>query len=125
MGRTGNKIHPELSEAQFGFLPDKGTRNVIFSLSTLLERAIEVQQNIYLCFIDYVKAFDKEKHENLINILENLDIDGKDLTIFRNLYWEQEAAVRKDNQLSDFKSIRRGVRQGCASPQIFSISIAK
>ena len=51
-----------------------------------------------------------------------MNIDGKDLRILRNLYWEQEAAIRVDNEYSEYKSIRRGVRQGCVlSPDLFNI----
>ena len=40
-------------------------------------------------------------------------INGKDLKSIRNLHWEQTAAVRIDGATSEYKSIRRGVRQGC------------
>ena len=49
----------------------------------------------------------------MINLLESLDVDGQELKIIKNLYWEQEAAVRVDNMLSEFIPIKRGVRQGC------------
>ena len=62
MNRMRNKILPEVSETQFGFMADKGTRNAIFALKTLMERSIEVQKDLYLCFIDYSKAFDKVRH---------------------------------------------------------------
>ena len=61
MNRMRNKILPEISETQFGYMADKGTRNTIL---TLMERAIEVQKELYLCFIDYSKASDKVKHSN-------------------------------------------------------------
>ena len=80
-----------------------------------MERCIEVQKDIYLCFIDYSKAFDKVKHQNLFSILDNLDVDGKDLRIVRNLYWEQSAAVRIGGDLSEYRPIQRGVRQSCVS----------
>jgi len=121
MERIRTKLRPEISETQFGFVADKGTTNAIFTLQMLMERGIEVQKNIFLCFIDYSKAFDKVKHEELFKMLTELDIDGKDLRILRNLYWEQTAAVRIDKELSDFKPIRRGVRQGCVlSPDLFN-----
>ena len=44
MNRMRNKILPEISETQFGIMKDEGTRIAIFSLRTLLERAIEVQR---------------------------------------------------------------------------------
>ena len=67
---------------------DKGTRNAIFSLKTPMERAIEVQKDMYLCFIDYSKAFDKVKHSDLFDILLRHNGDGKNLRVIRNLYWE-------------------------------------
>ena len=88
MARTTNKIKDQISNLQYGFVKDVGTRNAIFILRMLCERSIEMQQNLYLCFIDYTKAFDKVKHQNLIEILESLDIDGKDLRLITNLYWK-------------------------------------
>ena len=79
-----------------------------------------MQKDLYLCFIDYSKAFDKVRHEKLFNILEHLDIDGKDLRVTRNLHWDQSAAVRIGGELSEYKLIKRGVRQGCVmSPDLF------
>ena len=89
MARMRKSLRPEISQLQFGFVPDKSTRNAIFTLSMLAERCIEMQKDLYLCFIDYSKAFDKVRHEKLFNILEHLDIDGKDLRVIRNLYWDQ------------------------------------
>ena len=55
-------------------------------------------------------------------ILEHLDIDGKDLRVIRNLYWDQSAAVRIGGELSEYTLIKRGVRQGCVmSPDLFNI----
>ena len=122
MCRMRNKIRPEISEVQFGFVADKGTRNAIFTLNMLLERSIEVQKDIYLCFIDYSKAFDKVRHEDLFNILSSLNIDAKDMRILINLYWEQLAAIRIENETSDYRPIKRGVRQGCVlSPDLFNL----
>ena len=92
MMRTRRCTKPEISQEQCGFVEDTGTRNAIFIVRTLCERATEVQ-HVYLCFIDYAKAFDKVKHEDLFEFLQNLDIDGKDLRLIRNLYWEQTAAI--------------------------------
>ena len=122
MARLRNKIRPEISEVQFGFVADKGTTNAIFTMTMVTERCIEMQKDIYLCFIDYSKAFDKVRHEDLFQILNKLDIDGKDLRILSNLYWRQTATVRIDGEHSEETSIRRGVRQGCVlSPDLFNL----
>ena len=78
MMRARRCTKPEISQEQCGFVEDTGTRNAIFIVRTLCERAIEVQHDMYLCFIDYAKAFDKVKHEDLFEFLQNLDIDGKE-----------------------------------------------
>ena len=90
-------------------------------IRTLTERAIEIQKDLYLCFIDYTKAFDTLRQEEIMSILDGLNIDGKDLRIVRNIYWEQTAAMRIGNDLSAFQDIKRGVRQGyaCYPPTFF------
>ena len=54
--------------------------------------------------------------------LSEIGVDGKDIKIIRNLYWDQTASVRIMNELSDEIRIQRGVRQGCvASPTLFNL----
>ena len=84
MARMRNKITSEIAEEQCGFVEDKGTRNAIYMLRTLTERAIEIQKDLYLCFIDYTKAFDKLRHEEIMSvskyqeaILDHIDCDLK------------------------------------------------
>ena len=54
--------------------------------------------------------------------MKKITIDGKELRIIRNLYWDQGAATRLDREVSKFKPIKRRVRQGCVlSPDLFNI----
>ena len=120
--RIGNKIDSEVGPTQFGFRPGSGTREAIFCFNILAQKFIEVDQDIYTCFIDYSKAFDKVHHSQLIECLEKIGVDGRDIRIIANLYWHQKAAIRINNELSPFTSIQRGVRQGCVlSPYLFNI----
>ena len=81
-----------------------------------------MQKDLYVCFIDYVKAFDKVKHEPLIEMKKELDLDGKNVDLIMNLYWDQQAAVRWNDKLSNYVDIKSGVRQGCVlSPDLFSL----
>ena len=122
MMRVRNKINPEIAEEQCGFVEGKGTTNAIFILRTLIERALEIQKDVYLCFIDYTKAFDTVRHDEIIKELTKLRIDGKDLRIIKNMDWEQTAAMRVEGEISAFRKIKRGVRQGCVlSPDLFSL----
>ena len=54
-------------------------------------------------------------------MLQDLDLDGKDIQLVRNLYWDQ-SAIRHQNELGEFTSITRGVRYGCVlSPDLFNL----
>ena len=120
--RIERKIDEQIAEEQYGFRSGRGTREAIFNLRIITERAMEVNQDIYLCFIDYEKAFDKVRHEDLMQMLIDIGLDGKDLRVIRNLYWDQEAAIRLGGKLSEWKAIKRGVRQGCVlSPCLFGL----
>ncbi|XP_076036015.1 uncharacterized protein LOC143021975 [Oratosquilla oratoria] len=57
--RIRNKIRPEIANEQYGFVPDKGTRYAIFVVRLLPENMLEVQKDLYACFVDYEKALDK------------------------------------------------------------------
>ena len=120
--RIRRKIRQEVAEEQCGFVEGKGTSNAIFMLRMIAERMIEKQRDIYLCFIDYEKAFDRVKHTHLIQMLEDINIDKNDLNIIRKLYWSQKACVRVNGEVTEYQEIRRGVRQGCVlSPDLFSL----
>ena len=114
LARVRNKINPEIGWEQFGFRKNKGTRNAIFVMRTLAERSIEVQKDIFAIFIDYEKAFDKVKHEEIMKDLRTLQVDDKDLRLLQNLYWKQIATISIDGEVSEqWTAIKRGVRQGC------------
>ena len=81
---------------------------------------------MYICSIDYTKAFDRVKHFNLIECLSEIEIDDKDLQIISKLYWEQSACVRTESGMTSEFKIKKGVRQVCVpSPNLFNIYTEK
>ena len=81
-----------------------------------------MQKDVYLCFIDYTKAFDRVKHDKLLKQFKQLRVDGIDLRVIKKMYWKQTAAVRVDNDTSSIQKIKRDVRQGCVlSPDLFNL----
>ena len=91
--RLRSRIQPEIGREQFGILEDAGTRKAIFVLRVITERAVEMQKDIYMCFIDYVKAFDKVRHQELFEDLDKLDLYRKDAHLLASLYWSQTACI--------------------------------
>ena len=70
--RLQQYLNRELPDVQAGFRKDRGTRDQIVNIRWIMEKARELQKNIYFCFIDYAKAFDCVDH----NKLENSERDG-------------------------------------------------
>ena len=56
--RLQQYMNHELPGVQAGFKKGRGTRDQIVNIRWIMEKARELQKNIYFCFIDYAKAFD-------------------------------------------------------------------
>ena len=96
------------------------TRDQIANIYWIIEKAREIQKNIYFCFLDYAKAFDYVGHK-LWKILR----DGFHLTcLLRNLYAGQEATFRTRHGTTNWFQIGKGVHQCCIlSPCFFNLYI--
>ena len=76
-----------------------------------IPQAREFQQNIYVCFMDYAKAFDCVDHNKLWKILEKMGLPDHLTCFLRNLYAGQESIVRTRHGTTDWFKIRKGVWQ--------------
>lgn len=120
--RIWRKIDNTISETQFGFRNNMGTREALFAIQVLVQKCLDQQTSAMLCFIDYEKAFDKVKHDKLITILQNIGLDSRDINIIKNLYWNQTAYVQSNCSRNESIKIMKGVRQGCVlSPLLFNL----
>ena len=73
----------------------------------------EFQKNIYFCFIDYAKAFDRVDHNKLWKVFQEMGIPVPLTCLLRNLYAGQEATIRTRHGITDWFQIGKGVHQGC------------
>ena len=72
----------------------KGTRDQMANFHWIIEKAREFQKSIYLCFIDYTKAFDSVDHSKWWKMLQEMRIPENLTCLLRNMYAGQEAMVR-------------------------------
>ena len=120
--RLKQYVNPELPEVQAGFIQGRGTRDQIANIFWIIRKAREFQESIYLCFIDYAKAFDCVNHNKLWKILKEMGIPDHLTCLLRNLCASQEATVRTGHGTTDRFQIGKGVRQGCIlSPCLFNL----
>ena len=111
----------ECWDVQAGFRKDRGTRDQITNIHWIIEKAREFQKNIYVCFIDYTKAFDCVDHNKLWKILKEMGMPNRLTCLLRNLYAGQEATVRIGHLTTDWFKIGKGVHQGyILSPCLFN-----
>ena len=71
-----------------------GTRDAIGVLRTVCERSIEFGNEIYICFVDFEKAFDRVNWAKMLSILKNTGVDWRDRRLISKLYTGQTAVVR-------------------------------
>lgn len=121
--RLEGKIDKYLSQTQFGFIPKKGTRDAIALFKVIMQRALAMNRKLYICFVDYEKAFDRVLHNKLIEMLMQFNVDREDVQLIKNLYWKQMANVRiGGHNTKSTCEIQKGVRQGCPlSPRLFNM----
>ena len=111
--RLQHYSNQEPPDVQTGFRKRRGTRDQIDNIHWIIEKAKEFQKNIYLCFIDYAKAFDCVDHDKLWKSLRVMGIPDHRICLLRNLYVGQEATVRTLYGATDWFKIEKEVCQGC------------
>ena len=68
--RLQQYMNCEVPDVQAGFRKGRVTRVQIANICWIIEKARELQENIYFSFIDYAKAFDCVNHNKLWKIQE-------------------------------------------------------
>ena len=112
----------EFPDAPAGFRKDSGTRDQIANIHWIIQNASEFQENIYFCFIDYVKAFDYVDHNKLWEILKEMGVPDNLTCLLRSLYAGQEATVRTGHGTTNWFQIEKGACQCCVmSPCLFNL----
>ena len=118
--RLQQYMNCELPDVQAGF--EKAEEPEIKLPASTGSWKREFQKNIYVCFIDYAKAFDCVDHNKLWKILKEMRIPDHLTCLLRNLYTGEEATVRTGHGTTDWFQIGKGVHQGCIlSPCLFNL----
>ena len=92
--RLQHYANQELPDVQDGFRKGRGTRDQLTNIHWIRDKAREFQKNIYLCFIDYAKAFDCVDHDKPWKALREMGIPDHLTCFLRSLYEGQEGTVR-------------------------------
>lgn len=113
-----------LSSNQFGFKKKHSTDMCNFILKETVRHYRSLGSNVFACFLDASKAFDRVNHRKLFNILHERKIPSIIIRIIRYWYSNQTIRVRWGSFLSELFNVKNGVRQGgVLSPILFNIYV--
>ena len=70
--RASALCKPRTSRCPSWVYKGRGARDQIADIHWIIEKAREFQKNVYLCFIDYAKAFDCMDHDKLWKALKEM-----------------------------------------------------
>ena len=104
---------------QFAFKPKHNTEMYIFALKLAILKYRALNCNVYSCFLDASKAFDRVNHSKLFDTLVKRGVPFYIIRIIRFWYTSQTMYVRWNNVMSSGFKVSNGVRQcGILSPYL-------
>lgn len=109
---------------QFGFKAKLGTDISIYLLKELTDKYKCLNGNVFMCFLDASKAFDRVNHNLLFSKLLKRGVPTYLVRLINFWYTEQTMCVRWAGVISGQFNVTNGVRQGgILSPFLFNLFV--
>jgi len=119
-------INERICEEQGGFREGRGCMDQVFTLRMIEEKKREKGKDVYMCFMDLEKAYDRVDRIKLWEVLREYEIEDKVIEGIRSFYRNSRACVRINRMETSFFEVNNGLRQGCVmSPGLFNLFIDK
>ena len=111
-----------IGEEQAAFREGYSTMDHAFVLNELINIYLHKNKRLYICFIDYQKAFDTINRSALWGKIVENGINGKLLRVIYNMYESAKSCVKQQTMISGLFACNMGVRQGeNLSPLLFAL----
>ena len=88
-GGMDNKLRNE----QEGYRQGRNTTEQIFVLRNIIEQVIEWNSNLYICFVEFEKAFDHVHRETLWKLLKIYGIPDKLVNMIKVMYRNSKCTI--------------------------------
>ena len=97
---------------------------VVFTMKQIFEKSWEYGKNLFVCFVDLEKAYDRAPRDKLGKGLWEYGIDGQLLYAIKSFYCQPEVCVLVNRKQSKPFHVGFGIRQGCVlSPLLFIVYV--
>lgn len=113
-----------LKDTQAAYRPDYSTTDQIFILNSLINKYVKFgKKKLYVCFVDFKKAFDNIWHTGLLfKLLKQFKIGGKFYGIIKSMYRNAKTCVKLKNGITEVFDLKKGIKQGdTLSPYLFNM----
>ena len=104
-----NNLLPNL---QFGFRKGLGSCDALLTISNIVQRALDLGQEVRMIGLDFSAAFDRVNHKALLFKLKQLGIGGPFFNILFEILSNRTQRVVVDGQLGNLRPVLSGVPQG-------------
>ena len=103
----------EEKEEQTGFTKGKRIEDNLFILQYCIRKTYEQRKQLYVAAIDFKKAYDYIKRDQLIQVMMDYKIDSKIIECITGIYSNDKTRIRVNNEKEIDVNITNGIRQGC------------
>ena len=113
-----NEAFGILDKFNGGFLKGSRTADNIFILKTLIQRQLLKGEKLFVCFVDFSKAFDRVNRHILFYKLFKSGLHGRVIETLHNLYQKTYFRLKVQGKLSPCVFDSLGVNQGGSASDV-------
>ena len=116
--------HNILHYNQIGFRKGFRPADHVFTLKTMIDQAFNDKEELFVCFVDFKKAYDLVWRDGLFYKLLETGFSSKFVKVMMSMYESLSSCVFLPNGLSQTFTSHVGLKQGCnLSPTLFNLFI--
>ena len=105
---------------QIGFRKGFATADHVLTLKTLIDKYLNRNQKLYICFLDFLKAYDSIWRKYLFHKLCMYGIHRIFISLLEDMYMKSKLSIRLPSGTTHFFPSSTGLKQGCnLSPILF------
>ena len=118
------RVYLNTKSNQFAYKKKSNTDTCLFAFKEIIDSYNQHDSNVYCCFLDASKAYDRVSHKRLFNCLHHRKVPLIYIRILAFWYKNQIMYVKWGSAISAGFTVTNGVRQGYVlSPYLFCVYV--